>query len=312
MIEHASVDVRVEGHPALSLYGVESYIAVPLVRRDGSSFGTLCTLDTLPVDIDDAVLSMFELLARLLVHEMEADEQQKQRESQIRTLEDIIAIAGHDIRQPLTTILGGLQFLSRRAHRGASPDDLATQADQLTIQVRRAVRLSDTLLDVARAETGDLAIVRDDLDLMAVARETLDEMRLAAPGYEFVLEGPASAPIQGDERRLSRVLRNLLENVVKYVLPESGPVVVSVEDVPDQQAVSVSVRDAGPGVPREQLRHLFDRNYRASGSDSVSGTGLGLYIVRQIIEAHGGRVWAEEAAGGGLEVRMVLPRPTLE
>lgn len=311
MIEHASADSRVEGHPAPMLYGFESYIAVPLLRRDRSYFGTLCTLDPSSIEIDDEVLSIFELLSRLLAFELEADEQQVRRESHIRTLEDIVAIAGHDIRQPLTAILGGLQFLSRRARRGASLDDLATQADQLTAQVRRAVRLSDTLLDVARAETGDMAIIRSDLDLVAVAQETLNEMRLVAPGYEFVLDSPPTLHYQGDERRLGRVLRNLLENVMKYVPPESGPIIVTLAEEPGDGSPGVallSVRDAGPGVPSDQLDHLFDRSYRAPAADAVSGTGLGLYIVRQIVEAHGGRVWAEAVPGGGLDIRMVLPQ----
>lgn len=310
MIEHASVDPRVEGHPAPLLYGVESYIAVPLRRRDGSYFGTLCTLDPAVVEIDEDILSTFELLSRLLAFELEADEQQTQRESHIRTLEDIIAIAGHDIRQPLTAILGGLQFLSRRARRGASLDELADQADQLTAQVRRAVRLSDTLLDVARAETGNMAIMRSNLDLVAVVQGTIDEMRMSTD-HEFVLDGPQALPFQGDERLLGRMLRNLLENVVKYVPAESGPVVVTLAEEPRDGSpgvVLLSVRDAGPGVPPDQLAHLFDRSYRAPGSDSVPGTGLGLYIVRQIVEAHGGRVWAETAPGGGLDIRMVLPQ----
>lgn len=310
MIERASVDPRVDGHPAPLLYGVESYIAVPLRRRDGSYFGTLCTLDPAAVEIDEDILSTFELLSRLLAFELEADEQQTQRESHIRTLEDIIAIAGHDIRQPLTAILGGLQFLSRRARRGASLDELADQADQLTAQVRRAVRLSDTLLDVARAETGNMAIIRSNLDLVAVVQETIGEMRMSTD-HEFVLDGSRALPFQGDERLLGRMLRNLLENVVKYVPAESGPVVVTLAEEPQDDSpgvVLLSVRDAGPGVPPDQLVHLFDRSYRAPGSDSVAGTGLGLYIVRQIIEAHGGRVWAETAPGGGLDIRMVLPR----
>jgi signal transduction histidine kinase len=313
MIEHASVDSRVEGHPAPVLYGVESYIAVPLLRRDGSYFGTLCTLDPAVVGVDEDVLSTFELLARLLAFELEADEQQARRESHIRTLEDIVAIAGHDIRQPLTAILGGLQFLSRRARRGASPDELADQADQLTAQVRRAVRLSDTLLDMARAETGDMAIIRSDLDLVAMVQETVDEMGMADTGHEFVVDGPPVLPFQGDERLLGRMLRNLLENVMKYVPSESGPVVVTLSEEPGDgsaRVVLLSVRDAGPGVPPDQLAHLFDRSYRAPGTGSVPGTGLGLYIVRQIVEAHDGRVWAETAPGGGLEIRMVLPRST--
>ena len=138
-INHASRDERFRTHPGLALYGIESYLAVPLRRRDGSYFGTLCTLDPAPTDLAEDAAAIFTLLADLIAFELEADEQGRQQEAQIRALEDVIAIAGHDLRQPLTILLGRLQLLARAARRATlTPEELAARVEELTGQVRRA------------------------------------------------------------------------------------------------------------------------------------------------------------------------------
>ncbi|HEY8600839.1 MAG TPA: GAF domain-containing sensor histidine kinase [Thermomicrobiales bacterium] len=312
-IRHASEDERFRSHPGLALYGIESYLAVPLRRRDGSYFGTLCTLDPAPTDLADDAAAIFTLLADLIAFELEADEQQRQQAAQIRTLEDVIAIAGHDLRQPLTILLGRLQLLARVARRGGlAPEELAARVDELTGQVRRAVSLSETLLDVVRLEAGGLALDLAPLDLVALARRAIDDAQIVGPQHDFRLDAPASLPTRGDERRLGQVLRNLLENAVKYAPAASGPIVVTIatsEGVRGAGEAHLDVRDAGPGVPATSLPRLFERNYReeAAISRGIGGSGLGLYIARQVIAAHGGRMWAEAAPAGGLAVRLVLP-----
>jgi len=312
-IAHASEEERYREHPGLALYGIESYLAVPLHRRDGSYFGTLCTLDPAPTSLDEDAAAIFTLLADLIAFELEADEQQRQQAAQIRALEDVIAIAGHDLRQPLTILLGRLQLLARAARRAPlAPEDLGTRVDALTAQVRRAVSLSETLLDVARLEGGGLALDRAPLDLVALARRVIDDVQIIGPQHRFRLDAPPTLPYIGDERRLGQVLRNLLENAVKYAPAASGPIVVALDalDHPDgTHDNQIAVRDAGPGVPATSLAHLFDRTYREAGAVArgIQGSGLGLYIARQVVAAHGGRMWAETAPAGGLAVHLVLP-----
>ena len=312
-INHASQDARFSTHPGLQLYGIESYLAVPLRRRDGSYFGTLCTLDPAPTDLAEDAAAIFTLLADLIAFELEADEQGRQQEAQIRALEDVIAIAGHDLRQPLTILLGRLQLLARAARRATlTPEELAARVEELTGQVRRAVGLSETLLDVVHLEVGQLALDRAPLDLVALARRTLDDVQIIGPQHDFRLDAPPTLPYVGDERRLGQVLRNLLENAVKYAPATSGPIVVTVAGptaATGAGTAQIAVCDAGPGVPAASLPHLFERNYReaAAISRGVQGSGLGLYIAQQVIAAHGGRMWAEGAPGGGLAVRLTLP-----
>jgi signal transduction histidine kinase len=243
---------------------------------------------------------------------LEAEEEQRKQAAHIRTLEDIIAIAAHDLRQPLTILVGRLQLLARSLRRGATVDDSIARMDGLIAQARRAVALSEALLDVARMESGQLTMEHAPFDLAALARQITDDTRLTAPTQTLQLVSPDSVPLVGDARRLAQVLRNLLENAVKYAPAENGPILLTL--TPDAESgasgeVHIEVHDSGPGVTGSSLDRLFDRNYRAPEAieQGVKGSGLGLYIVRQIVEAHGGRASAENAPEGGLIVRLLLP-----
>lgn len=312
-INQASADPRFQSHPGLMLYGIESYIAVPLNRRDGSYFGTLCALDPLPAELSDDHFDVFHLLAQLIAFELEADEQQRHREAEQRALEDFIAIAAHDLRQPLTILQGKAELLARRARRGADPDDLVRRAEELLVQTRRAVALGDVVLDLARLEAGSLTLEFAQFDLVALATQIQSDAQSIAPKHHFVLNAPATLPIAGDERRIGQVLRNLLDNAVKYAPAARGPVVLTISADPQPGAteqINLSVCDAGLGVADEELPRLFERQYRAPQAVArrIGGSGLGLYIAQQIVEAHSGTIRAEHAAGGGLCVRLTLPR----
>jgi signal transduction histidine kinase len=293
------------------LYGIESYIAVPLTRKDGSYFGTLCTLDPEPIDHGDEILAIFHLLSKLIAFQLEEDEDRRRRDRYIRTLEDVVGIAGHDIRQPLTAAYGGLQLLARRVRRGLDTD-VAGEADHLAATVRRAVALSETLLDVAQSQVSGMALDRTMFDLVRLARRVLEETRAGAPAHTLMLEAPDALLINGDERRIERVLGNLLDNAVKYAPAESGPIVLALSSGgsdPGSTAVQVCVRDSGLGVPDNVLPQIFERHFRASDAvdRDIPGSGLGLYIVRQIVETHGGRVHAGTSPEGGLSVCLTVP-----
>lgn len=152
-----------------------------------------------------------------------------------------------------------------------------------------------------------------EFDVVELARQAVEDMRTAAPAHIFRLDAPSAQVVSGDERRLDQALRNLLENAAKYAPASAGDVALSVTvaEAPDQAPmVQLCVRDHGPGVAGDDLDRLFDRQYRTPDAvaEGIRGTGLGLYIVRQIINAHGGAVWAENAAGGGLRVCLTLPQ----
>jgi signal transduction histidine kinase len=313
LITHASEDPRFREHPGLHQYGIESYIAVPLFRRDGSPFGTLCALDPRPAPLSEANFAIFRLLADLIAFELEADEQQRRREQAIRAMEDFVAVAVHDLRQPLTALSGRAQLLARRAQRGASAEDLALAATQVASHARRAVALSDMLLDMARIETGTFVLTRASVNLVDIVSQVLEDMQITAPSHIFQLDGPASLMWDANETRLSQALRNLLENAAKYAPAERGPIELALRlDASDAagETVLIRVRDHGIGVAAEELPRLFEHKYRTAEAieQGISGAGLGLSITRKIVEAHGGRIWAARVSGGGLEVSLTLPR----
>ena len=309
LINRASTDPRFSGHPGLQLHGIESYIAVPLNRRDGSYFGTLCALDPLPANLSADHFAVFHLLAQLIAFELEADEHQQRREAAVLALEDFVAIAAHDLRQPLSALAVQVQLLARRARAGAAAGELADRAEHAVRQIRTTVRLSESLLDMARIEAGSLPLEKTPLDLVALATQLLAEAQTAAPAHTFVLHAPPTLPLTADPERIGQVLRNLLDNAVKYSPQPRGPIQVLLDPQPaDAPAmIGMQVRDFGIGVPDADLPHLFERRHRAANTGAIQGSGLGLYIAQQIVALHGGRIWAARAPTGGLDVNLRLP-----
>jgi sigma-B regulation protein RsbU (phosphoserine phosphatase) len=292
---------------------MESYIAVPLIRRDGSFFGTLCALDPLPSSLTESDLEIFVLLSNLIAFELEAEEQQHRRELEMRSMEDFIAMAAHDLRQPLTVLNGRAQLLARQVRRAAPQEVLSKGIDEVVAQARRAVQMSDTLLDIARIHMGNLSLDEEEFDVVALAHQVLADVKTVAPQHTFELVAPLSVLLCGDERRLGQVLQNLLDNAAKYAPADRGPVVLSIEEVElgdGKSKVCISVRDHGPGVAADELPHLFERQYRTPSAEesSAKGSGLGLYIACQVMEAHHGKIWAENASTGGLIVHIMLPK----
>ena len=316
LINDASNDSRFYEHPGFLVHGIGSYIGVPLHRKDGSFFGTLCALDPGPARLSEDDFAIFQLLSQLIAFELEAEETRQRQAAQMRSLEDFISVAAHDLRQPLTVLYGNAQLLERSIKRG-DMSKIETRVETLLAQTRRAVRMSDVLLDIARVEAGRLVLRPESFDLAGLAQVILRDVQAIAPQRAFLLEGPSELRVYADKHRLEEVVHNLLDNAVKYA--PAGDITLRVDvanssEVPCPEntgpgSVVVSVRDQGPGVEANELTRLFERRYRSEGATSrgISGSGLGLYIAARIAEAHGGRMWAEPTPGGGLTVSFTLP-----
>ena len=315
LINHASADPRFRDHPGLHLYGIESYIAVPLLRRDGSLFGTLCALDPLPSKVSEEAFALFQLLSELIAYELEEDERNRQREAEVDALEDFFAIAAHDLKQPLTALSARAQLLSRRVRKGVDAHILADTIDSLVADVRRVTQLSDSLLDIAQIERNLLVVDKGPTDLIALARTVLRDVQSVAPGHDFRLNAPLALHVLLDERRIGQVLRNLLDNASKYAASDTGPIELTIDPFDpsvESAGIRLSVRDHGPGVPPDEMADLFTRRFRSSTARAshVTGSGLGLFIAREIINAHGGAISACLPHDGGLLVRITLPTTT--
>jgi signal transduction histidine kinase len=161
------------------------------------------------------------------------------------------------------------------------------------------------LSDVLSLETGRLEIRRERTDLGALAEEFAAAARGQSQRHEIRVEAPPEPVIgEWDGERLGQVLQNLIGNAVKHV-PAGGEVVVRVEA--GEGEVLLTVRDDGAGIAPEHLPYLFDRFYRAGSGTGIPGLGMGLYIARMLVEAHGGRIWVESELGRGSTFLVALP-----
>jgi two-component system sensor histidine kinase VicK len=206
-------------------------------------------------------------------------------------------MVSHDLRSPLTVIRASAQLLQRRGeYREATVETILEYAD-------RMARLIDDLADLVRLDEGHLPLQREPLDLVALARQCAAAAEKQSARHAVRIEEPDTAICGAWDRvRLGQVVENLLGNALKHGA-EQGEVVVRVEE--REGEALLSVRDAGPGIDPEHVPHLFDRFYRAS--DRSPGLGLGLYISRILVEAHGGRIWVESQPGQGSTFTIALP-----
>lgn len=221
-------------------------------------------------------------------------------------------VASHELKTPLTTLGGYLELLTRQVSRPTPPDP-AKLAHHLAIakdELGRLRRLSEDLIAAAQLRVGHLAVARKPLDLAVLIRDTTERFvvprNVAARGHHITCRVAGPLPGEYDAARLEQVLTNLLGNALKYS-PGGGEVAVTAERV-DGEA-RITVRDHGIGVPEEERERLFTPFYRAenAGEGSPEGLGLGLAISRDIVEAHGGRLWVESAPGGGSLFLAALP-----
>jgi len=220
-----------------------------------------------------------------------------------------VATVSHELRTPLTSIQAGLGFLERAVGGRLGPDERAL-LDAIRRNAARLRRQIDDLLIANRLDAGALHPDRRPLDLAAVARTALDEVRplLDEQGQDVTLDLPTPLPVAGDARLLGQVVVNLLVNVYRHT--PSGTRVTLTGRVAGAGGAGDEVRlcvgDDGPGLPPDELEAIFGRFHRADAA--AGGSGLGLAIAREIVALHGGRLWAANAAGGGAAFHLALPR----
>jgi signal transduction histidine kinase len=207
-----------------------------------------------------------------------------------RLREDIFAMAWHDMQTPITIIRGHAELLLRRISSGeADPKAFKSAAAMIVKHADRLADLLTTLFDVHYLEAGLLSITRWPTDLSALARDVADGLR---PTARHTINVIADEPVVGecDERRIRQVLMNLLANAQKYAR-EGSTVTVSV--AADERVATVSVQDEGMGIDPADLTQVFLRGFRAEPARHLTGRGLGLYLGNGIVQAHGGRMWAD-------------------
>lgn len=217
-----------------------------------------------------------------------------------RERDAFLGLVSHQVKSPLTAVRGHLGNALQLLRRGEG--ELAEAAlRKADANATRLVALLDDLLDTTRVELRRYAPER--LDLTRFLRESIARLE-SVGGSRVRVHSPRNLPVLADARLLERVVENLLGNAVKYSKP-AAPIVIAA-DRTTAEAV-VRVRDCGIGVPEAERAHIFEPFYRARNVESLEGSGLGLYLSRQLVERHGGRLWLEQSDDTGSTFAFTLP-----
>ncbi|MCW5875133.1 MAG: GAF domain-containing protein [Anaerolineales bacterium] len=308
--EVRTVATQPEPNPQADRLQQRFFLALPLLAG-GSASGALVFVRFGGPEFTKAQINLAQYIAAHVTQVLEhkrlveriASLEAERRLSQLQS--DFIAMVSHELKTPLGFIKGYSTTLLR-------PDASWTREDQLEFltiideEADRLVELVDNLLDSSRLQGGNLELDIRPVELASVIDENVERMRVRYPALQVLWEPPQdNSLVEADARRLGQVLENLASNAAKYA--GGGQLAIELGMEPEQ--ATLSVRDQGPGVPEAESEQVFERFYRVPSTKELArGSGLGLYICKQIILAHGGRIFLGKSKEGGAEFVIQLPR----
>src|SRR5437660_4328209 len=245
----------------------------------------------------------------------------KERYEQLKELDrmksQFLSIASHELKTPITAMSGFLQVALRRVRRlgeGARSAPVAERLRGITEQLEvvyrqtgKLARLVDELLDVSRIQTGRIEFRYGEVDMGELANEVATRMQLTTTTHQISVRRDSQNVVTADRDHLEQVLNNLVTNAIKYS-PAGGSITIDVR--PDDGGVRLSVTDEGIGIPEKELEAIFGLFYRSPdrAARDAAGMGLGLYISKEIVARHGGRIWAESGGAKGSRLNVTIPR----
>jgi len=219
--------------------------------------------------------------------------------------EDLLYIVSHDLRTPLTVIHGHMELLKGELQQRQLDGELTLSTSTIDRNVQRMNMMIQDLVDMASLEGQQLVLALDSILLQSYLPDLLARLQSILPTHRVQTNIPADLPpVRADYNRLERVLLNLLTNAFKYSTAETP---VRIDARRQGEEIVIAVSDQGSGIAPEDLPHLFERFFRAGGERKSEGIGLGLYISKLLVEAHGGRIWAESEVGTGSTFFFTLP-----
>ncbi|MFB3305965.1 ATP-binding protein [Pseudomonas sp. AMR01] len=309
VIDKASEDPLFCDHHTPRIYQFESYISVPVFRTDGRFFGTICALDPNPAQLRSSTIqSTMESFARVLSLQIEAEENQQRTENDLleergtaELREQFIAVLGHDLRNPLFAINFGAERLLRK-HPNPTTDPLVRH---ILTSGRRAAQLVEDVLDFARGRMGSGIPLHlgDCKDLQEALQHVVSEVQSVHPQRLIYADIGDLRGVYGDRNRLAQLLSNLVANAIHHG-SHDGPVEVTAHI--ERGHFNLTVKNPGQ-IDDQALPQLFQPYSRPTHHTPQAGLGLGLYIVKQIADAHGGELSVSTTEQQGTVFTFSLP-----
>lgn len=319
VIDEVSASELYRDHHTPRIYGFSSYISVPIFRTDGSFFGTICALDPLPRPLSQSTIeATMTSFARMLTLQLEAEQRfertaqalsEAQQLGEIR--EQFIAVLGHDLRNPLQAMIASAELLERQS---SEPKTLRG-AQRILSSGRRAAQLVDDILDFARDRLGSGIVLKKvvPVDLATLLLQVVTEIQVVNPSRIISADIGTLAHVECDPPRIAQLLSNLLANAISHGGAAAKVSVLAQEQSRfDEQCNAMryfvlSVTNGGEPIPTTTLSHLFKPYWRPAGAVPGAGLGLGLYIVKQIAQAHGGDMQVSSTLEQGTTFTFTMP-----
>lgn len=291
-INNVDEDPEFKNHPVPEMYGFKSYISVPIYRKDGSFFGTICAIDLKPSQVNsEEIKGMFSLFSELITFHLDAVEERKiageklAEEKRIAELrEQFIAILGHDLRNPIATTRMSADILMSFSKE----EFVKKQAKMIRSTSLRMESLISNMLDFARGKLGEgiqLKKETDNVKLLNSLQQVINEIKLISPERQIETDFNLDEEIHCDINRIEQLFSNLLSNANHHGAEEK-PIMISA--VSRDGIFSLMVKNHGEAIPQSSLEHLFQPFYKKDENSAKQGLGLGLFIASEIANAHGG------------------------
>lgn len=292
VFEDATQDPIYRDHHTPRIYGLRSYISVPIILANGQFWGTLCAIDPSPAKVNTvAIVEAFKIFAQLIAHQLDATEdlaataaalRHEQELAELR--EQFIAVLGHDLRNPIAALQAGTKRLLREGWTERSPVVLHL----MQASTARMSNLVENIMDLARARLGEgITIVRANGDVADTLQHIINELQEAHPDRELVIQIDRPTHLSADHARLAQVFSNLIANALTHGTHDSP---VRISGVVTGNEIEFSIANKGETIPPELLSKLFLPFQRGISKQGTQGLGLGLFIASQIAKAHGGHI----------------------
>lgn len=293
VINNVAKDELFRKHRTPAMYGFQSYISVPIFRKDGSFFGTLCAIDPKPAKLETPeTIGMFKMFADLIsfhlnaIEEIDKSQHKIAEDSKTAELrEQFVAILGHDLRNPVSAISNSAELLTMMSQE----KDVLRIANIIRNSSNRMKILIDNMLDFAGGRMGGGIPLKIEahIPVEKILNQVVAEVSAIWPNQQIDTFINMSAALKADSSRIAQLFSNLLRNAVTYG-KQGVPVIIKA--FTNETGFVLSVTNEGDSIPPEAMEHLFKPFFRGQVHKGLQGLGLGLYIAAEIAKAHGGNL----------------------